>query len=407
MADEEPIVAGRRRSRGAEATARAGALQRLKAIRSGGRRSDGVGFQIKVEDPIYDTVDENEYDELVAKRREEFKGFIVDDNGTGYGDDGQEEDWSQAGLPPSSDDSDGEAERPKKKKPEKKDPPPKKPSALSAAAAMMGKQRLSSMFTSSIFKKNRDDKVKGLSCDSLVDDVIAEFAPDEADRERRRRGQSGLVSGGRNFVPSTTIKMEASPISIRLEPTTVATADGDYASSTMQNDNPVVGKDLVKESKDVNELNRGLGNVTDLLEETKVNKDLKSKMDAESIVQSHDPLTKVDAVEETLPDAVEDKSEQPVEQLVERKKVYSLNAKIKEEKDMTLSSATAGWQAVRTGGNPGTVHEGEMDNPSLNCEEKADFELGSDGSLPFYILDAHEEIFGANAGNLYLFGKVN
>ncbi|RVX21225.1 DNA polymerase alpha catalytic subunit [Vitis vinifera] len=402
MADEEPIVAGRRRSRGAEATARSDALQRLKALRRGGRRSDGVGFQIKVEDPIYDTVDEDEYDKLVAKRREEFRGFIVDDNGSGYGDEGQEEDWSLAGVPPSSDESDGEAERPKKKKTEKKDPPPKKPSPLSAAAAMMGKQRLSSMFTSSVFKKSRDDKVKGLSCDSIVDDVIAEFAPDEADRERRRRGQSGLVSGGRNFVPGTTIKMEISPISIRPEPTKVTIADGDSVSSSMQNGNMVEGKGVVKESKDANDLNCGLGDRRDFLEETKDGKDLNSKMDAESIVQSHDPLTKVDAVEETVPDAVEDKSEQAVK----RKEVHSLNAKIKEEKDLTLSAATAGWQAVRNGGNPSAGYEGEVVNPSLNCEEKADFLLDSDGSLPFYILDAHEEFYGANMGNLYLFGKV-
>ncbi|KAL6339038.1 hypothetical protein AAG906_024189 [Vitis piasezkii] len=402
MADEEPIVAGRRRSRGAEATARSDALQRLKALRRGGRRSDGVGFQIKVEDPIYDTVDEDEYDKLVAKRREEFRGFIVDDNGSGYGDEGQEEDWSLAGVPPSSDESDGEAERPKKKKTEKKDPPPKKPSPLSAAAAMMGKQRLSSMFTSSVFKKSRDDKVKGLSCDSIVDDVIAEFAPDEADRERRRRGQSGLVSGGRNFVPGTTIKMEISPISIRPEPTKVTIADGDSVSSLMQNGNMVEGKGVVKESKDANDLNCGLGDRRDFLEETKDGKDLNSKMDAESIVQSHDPLTKVDAVEETVPDAVEDKSEQAVK----RKEVHSLNAKIKEEKDLTLSAATAGWQAVRNGGNPSAGYEGEVVNPSLNCEEKADFLLDSDGSLPFYILDAHEEFYGANMGNLYLFGKV-
>ncbi|XP_059293632.1 DNA polymerase alpha catalytic subunit-like [Lycium ferocissimum] len=57
----------------------------------------------------------------------------------------------------------------------------------------MGKQRISSMFTSSVFK--RDDKTtRNLSCDSIVDDVIAEFAPDEADRERRRRGNSNSNS---------------------------------------------------------------------------------------------------------------------------------------------------------------------------------------------------------------------
>lgn len=403
MADEEPTVAARRRSRGADATARADALQRLKALRRGGRRSVGVGFQIKVEDPIYDTVDEDEYDKIVAKRREEYRGFIVDDNGAGYGDEGQEEDWSQAGFPQSSDESDGETERPKKKKAEKKNPAPKKPSSFSAAAAMMGKQRLSSMFTSSVFKKNRDDKVKGLSCDSIVDDVIAEFAPDEADRERHRRGQSGLVSGRSNFVPSTAIKTEISPILSRLEPTKVTIPDGDCVPSSMQNVIIVEGKDMIKESDDVNDSNCGLDDGRDFVDKTKDGRDLNFKMDADSIMQLKDPLTKEDEVVETKPGVVEEKSEQSIK----RKEIHSLNAKIKEEKDTTLCAATAGWQVVRNGGIPGGGYEGEVITPSLNCEEKADFVLDSDGSLPFYLLDAHEEFYGANMGNIYLFGKVN
>nr|POF17414.1 dna polymerase alpha catalytic subunit [Quercus suber] len=105
---------------------------------------------------------------------------------------GEEEDWSKTSLPLSSDKSDGESERPKRKKAEKREPQPKKPSAssasLSAAAAMIGKQRLSSMFTSSVFKKGKDKKAKGfLGCDSIVDDGIAEFALDENDRERQRK----------------------------------------------------------------------------------------------------------------------------------------------------------------------------------------------------------------------------
>lgn len=211
--------AGRRRSRGAQATARASALERLKALRSGGRRSTdgggggggGVGgFQIKMEERIYDTVDEDEYEALVAKRREEAKDFIVDDDGLGYGDEGQEEDWSLAGVSLSSEESEGEQGKPRRRKnnnnkckSEKKEKQIiKKPSALSAAAALMGKQRISNMFTSSVFKKNNDDcKVKNLSCDSIVDDVIAEFAPDEADRERRRKGNSNLISNSKISTP--------------------------------------------------------------------------------------------------------------------------------------------------------------------------------------------------------------
>lgn len=191
MADDQPL---RRRSRGADAEARAGALERLKALRRDGRRSEsgGGGFQIKVADPIYDTVDEDEYETLVAKRRQEAQEFVVDDDGLIYHDEGQEEDWSKACGPPSSDESEGESEKPKKKKPEKKEPPLKKPSPLSAAVVLMGKQRLSNMYASSVFKKSRDEKAKNVLSDSIVDDVIAEFAPDEADRERRRKRHLNL-----------------------------------------------------------------------------------------------------------------------------------------------------------------------------------------------------------------------
>ncbi|KAL2471741.1 DNA polymerase [Abeliophyllum distichum] len=61
----------------------------------------------------------------------------------------------------------------------------------------MGKQRISNMFTSSMFKKNMEDnKATSLSSDSIVDDVIAEFALDENERQRRRRGN---LNNLRNF----------------------------------------------------------------------------------------------------------------------------------------------------------------------------------------------------------------
>ena len=38
----------------------------------------------------------------MAKRREEARDFIVDDDGLGYDDEGEEEDWSKSSLPLSS-----------------------------------------------------------------------------------------------------------------------------------------------------------------------------------------------------------------------------------------------------------------------------------------------------------------
>ena len=50
-------------------------------------------FQLKLEDKIYDTLPDADYNLLVAKRRQSDKGFVVDDSGLGYEDLGEEEDW--------------------------------------------------------------------------------------------------------------------------------------------------------------------------------------------------------------------------------------------------------------------------------------------------------------------------
>lgn len=362
MTDEQPIVAARRRSRGAEASARAEALERLKALRRGGRRSgESGGYDIKLENPIYDTVEEDEYDALVARRREEARGFIVDDDGLGYGDEGQEEDWSIAGVPLSSDDESLDGQKSfKKKRVEKRE---KKESnqhvkktnpSLTAAAAMMGKQRLSSMLTSTaMFKKTRDEKVK--ESESVVDEVIAEFAPDDADRERRRRS---VLSNSKSFVPVNHVKIESELVINSME--SAQKENCDLVMNSVQDQNG----DVVQEKFSTEELT-----------ESK----LESNISAGSIRRDVNIEVKEEVKEEC----------------------HKLNAKITTEEKDPLLSATAGWKAVI--GDNGVA--GEVKSGS-NCEELSEFEVDADGTLPFYILDAHEQFSGANMGTLYLFGKV-
>lgn len=393
MADEQPSTTSKRRGRGAEASARSEALERLKARIRGGRRSDGDGYQIKLDNPIYDTVEEDEYNALVAKRREEARGFIVDDDGLGYGDEGEEEDWSKAGFTLSSDESDGETEKPKRKRQEKKDPQPKRPpSSLSAAAAMIGAQRLSSMFTSSVFKKTRDDKAKSFSCDSIVDDVIAEFAPDETDRLRRRRGPTNPSSSANTALPINNVKSEEPAIGC-LDPmggplSSDAAANGSYESTgVVKND----GHALVSE--------RNYGGVkAEVTKESEDGRNINSDDGQASTLQTHSGPTNGDMTEEKMLKDVEMKAEKTV-----KKDVFPLNAKVKED-DPALS-ATIGWQAAKSGGDF-NVADSKVADEALNREENLEFNLEADGSLPFYILDAHEEFYGANTGTLYLFGKV-
>ncbi|KAK8687216.1 hypothetical protein V6N13_086043 [Hibiscus sabdariffa] len=364
--DQPTETGGRRRGRGAEAEKRAGALERLRALRQGGRRSDSSvsAYHIKLDEPVFDNCDEDAYQEIVNKRRKEAEDFIENDDeygDFGYGDDGNEVDWSQASHYLSSDDDASEGGRfSRKKKVEKKEKKEnnknssrvsKSSASLSAAAAMMGKQKVSSMFTSSAFnKKGREtDKVK---CESIVDDVIKQFAPDESDREHRRRGQSSLLAA--------------------VMPSKVA---------------PTVANSVRSEDEFASE---GLTEFVDKCTETI----------GEAAVESSG--VEVDKLEPGVELKVE-----PAEERKEEKEesVRKLNAKILEEQKDESLSAMAGWKAVKSEGNGNVNGSGEGIN-GLSSERESEFELDVDGSMPFYLLDAHEEFYGANMGTVYLFGKV-
>ncbi|XP_051226430.1 DNA polymerase alpha catalytic subunit [Lolium perenne] len=383
-ADAAASASGRRlRTRGAEAAApaRSAALERIRARREGGARAAAV--QVRMEDPIYDTVAEEDYAALVARRRRDAGAFIIDDDGLGYVDDGREEDWTHRALPSSSDEGSGgeDGAAPRKRKqprpPQARRPPQQSAAAasLSAAAAMMGKQRLSSMFTSSVFKKPGSDRAP--AADSIVDDVIAEFAPDENDREERRR-RVGRISAPTPLPP---------PVAHINKPVKAAL----YPEMEVRSDNNGFEPDVVSDH----------GNDMDVepIPEVELKPDVEMQPKSEATQGSSTELADVSKNLEEL------KQEANGEVKVE--KAHRLNAKIKAEGSMNrdVSSATAGWMKIcGEGENAGGAGEAAADG-NVDVDESSEFEL-KDGALPFYILDAYEEPFGINSGTVYLFGKV-
>ncbi|KAK1300169.1 DNA polymerase alpha catalytic subunit [Acorus calamus] len=377
MADDQTAIesaAGRRsRARHQESSARATALERLRSIRRGeGRKSENL--KVKLDEPIYDTVSEEDYAALVAARRESARGFIVDDveGGLGYLDEGEEDDWD---CPSSSEGGESDVEeRPKKKKPTvKRDPAPPKPTSLSAAAAMMGKQRLSEMFTSSVFKKG----IRGSAAsESIVDDVIAEFAPDETDRERRRRGKcSGTVR----------VESERKPLYVNIASKFVPLPNGTALKSA-----PTVA---VSETPNMDVVE---GNGIEL---------------GETVVSDEAPEVKSSMGDKGgnggSTNVVESGMVELNVETVKKEKSFSLNAKLEAEGSVALASASAALEDVWKGQDCKSSDCGVGAIKSNDDDVgKLEFDLESDGSLPFYIIDAHEEFYGANSGTLYLFGKV-
>ncbi|OMO56655.1 DNA-directed DNA polymerase, family B, pol2 [Corchorus capsularis] len=325
--DQQTETTTRRRGR-AKPSEFKEALERYKALRQGGRRSASY---VRPADPGCDDLDATEQEDAWEKQQKEDMDFIVPDEADGYMgyiDDGNEA--SDDYYSSYDDESDGGRDQKKKKKKVKQESNNKSANKVSKtsaslmeAAAMMGKQRVSSMFTSSAFnRKSREtDKAK---CESIVDEVIEQFAPGESDRERRRSAQSGQFHrSGPSLVNSARFQDDLLPNS------------GFCGYS--------------EKSSNTNE---------------------------RATVEFGDS---------------------------------ELNAKISAEKKDGASSAMADWKAAKSEGNGNvgpSVNGHEKGKDGLSGEGQSGFELDEDSSLPFYIIDAYEEFYGANMGTIYLFGKV-
>ncbi|CAI9277925.1 unnamed protein product [Lactuca saligna] len=98
-------------------------------------------------------------------------------------------------------------------------------------------------------------------------------------------------------------------------------------------------------------------------------------------------------------EASKDNSELKVEPVMKEANGWTLNVKIKVEKDPTLSAIAGSKTNISSYLNAEIV-------PGVYSNEKPPFVVELDGSLPFYMLDAYEEFFGSNARNIILFGKV-
>ena len=70
-------------------TARSSALEAMRAAREGGDEARDSRWDMPDEQDVYDEVNEDDYRSMVEKRRER-EDFVVDDNGFGYYDDGEE-----------------------------------------------------------------------------------------------------------------------------------------------------------------------------------------------------------------------------------------------------------------------------------------------------------------------------
>ncbi|KAI5077505.1 hypothetical protein GOP47_0007329 [Adiantum capillus-veneris] len=393
----------RRGPASSEASARASALAQLQSLRNqGGRRVDG--FQLKLEDKIYDTLPEADYNLLVAKRRQSDKGFVVGDEGLGYEDVGEEEDWEVDMRPESSDEEEVPNGKAKKNKPkvlsEAKKETSKKAASLTAAAALLGRQRVSSMFAAAsgmaALKRNSSGPGKANpSADNILDDVLADITVDDADRERERQRRRGGLGTRRTVSSSLTSPTEMQPqssqsLAFTAQKPSSTSAEETTAINTLSNQDAPSKEMFPVSSK------RFAQNMSSVEEAVAQDDDLSLPDTNGGCIPVHDSKEKVDPGMQSRDHEIAFVTKEESETKV------GLNAKISQSSlDV---KAPAPWHSLMEV-KPEKVEAEETQEGSV-AEGSDALQLDSDGKLNFFMIDAYEEAFGANPGTVFLFGKV-
>ncbi|KAK9841868.1 hypothetical protein WJX81_008187 [Elliptochloris bilobata] len=188
----------------------AGALAQLAELRRTGVKRVSA-YEFKEEEPVFDVVAEDEYADIVAKRRGDAGDFIEDDDGKGYADSEEEEDdWesgAQRAAPAaaaagskkrkgSAGGSKGDVDAPAKKK------------AL-PAASRAARQSINKLFSAAAARPAasvKTDAATAEASDALLDDILGDLTPAArplvptrgVTLAGRAPGRAGIAAGGGN-----------------------------------------------------------------------------------------------------------------------------------------------------------------------------------------------------------------
>ena len=152
------------------------ATAKLRELREGGKRSrlDEIDAEVDAIENVYDELDEEQYRALVQKRRETGGDFVVNDDGEGYEDLGEEEDWTEAN-PNYSDDDEYDADGRRVAKAVEEAPKRVKLDAKEKARRANAKAKdKAGLVAGGVAKKKKlDDVAEEADTDALLEDILA------------------------------------------------------------------------------------------------------------------------------------------------------------------------------------------------------------------------------------------
>ncbi|KAL3140238.1 hypothetical protein ABBQ38_004512 [Trebouxia sp. C0009 RCD-2024] len=164
---------GRRAAKPAS-KAKSSLAQLAELRRTGAKRVHD--FELTEEEAVYDEVQEQDYAQLVQDRREQAGDFIVDDDGMGYADIGEEEDWGRSDQKAakvtgdhftSRKQKDGSTAEQRGSKRKSAEPDPK------------AKQRMQGMFKRAPARAVQRSSATDQSSEDLLSDILGSIGGDE------------------------------------------------------------------------------------------------------------------------------------------------------------------------------------------------------------------------------------
>lgn len=395
------------------------ALEELAELRkSGAKRVDR--FEVKEEADIYDVVDEAEYAKLVQKRREEGGGFVIDEEGLGYADVGEEVDW---GVAEEQEEATGAAEG----KGGKGGAAGAKRKA--AAEPVPGaRSRMQKMFQTAQSKAKPRAAVDDASADALLDDILGNLDSGAAAKPAvpvarpsvpARRPFAANVAPARPTGTPKAVKFAAhsaakAPAGHRLSTGGTASTPAAAAKAAVKSEPvPADDDDMLPSHDDCDDAPADDG------EPMQEDEDAQGLAEAAAQQQQHAAASGT-AAEAAAAVKQEGQHVTPRGGEAAGKHIGAGEATGKtpwrtpapvfnEAKTPATAGPATGWQLMYQEEGEGEEDADlaavdATDVPQQEWQDDGSLPLDGEGQLPFYLVDAHEEL--AQPGVVFLFGKV-
>ncbi|XP_060564158.1 DNA polymerase alpha catalytic subunit-like, partial [Ruditapes philippinarum] len=373
------LAQGRSRREKRDKGGKLAALARLKEVKSKGGKNK---YDKDEEDDVYQMVDEEEYSKIVRQRQEE--DWIVDDDGSGYVEDGREIFDEEL--------ADDQFAKPDKKKEDKKK---KNPNIMRPGSKP--KQNIKSMFMAQAATgKRKPEKDVSLKGDELLGDLMNELhsGPSEiAIPKPVKLTKRPLVQ---QSARSPHMPFSTRPVKMGPKPT----SSGDNTFKVKGLPKPVIKQEPMDESPQIEEYDSQPSPVVgDEKENIEENFEDLSGMEFQDDDFNEEEMSDVKPVKVKLEPGIIKQEPGLIKQEPGIKQEPMTNIKVKAEK-MSIESVTTGWDSFQDNSSASQT-DIQVDTSQIPMITKENGEQ----VLRFYWLDAYEDQY-RHPGIVHLFGKV-